>query len=224
MTDNHFLREQCVNLRNFDILGLAETHLTDDNVLKLKGYQWYGHNRKKIHVRAKRGSGGVGFFIKEDMCSDYDIIRLDDSYEGILWLELTPKVGKQELLCCVCYLPPTESTRDVDCNDFLDTLTCQIHMYSKESMFYLCGDFNASVSNLDDFIPGIDNIQERNVVDYKCNKYGEHLCAFLVKSNCCILNGRNYRNNDFTFINTQRTLVVEYCLIPYERLGSFQNF
>lgn len=159
--------------------------------MKLKGYRWYGHNRNKIHVRAKRGSGGVGFFIKEEVCSDYDIMRLDDSYEGILWLKLTAKFGNQELLCCVCYLPPIESTRDIDCNDFLDTLTSQIHMYCKGSQFYLCGDFNARVSNLDDYIQGIDNIKDRNVVDYKCNKYGELLCDFLINTNCCILNGRN---------------------------------
>lgn len=192
--------------------------------MKLKGYRWYGHNRNKIHVRAKRGSGGVGFFIKEEVCSDYDIMRLDDSYEGILWLKLTAKFGNQELLCCVCYLPPIESTRDIDCNDFLDTLTSQIHMYCKDSQFYLCGDFNARVSNLDDYIQGIDNIKDRNVVDYKCNKYGELLCDFLINTNCCILNGRNYKNNDYTFVNTQGMSVVDYCLVPYEKLDSFQNF
>ena len=97
-------------------------------------------------------------------------------------------------------------------------------MYCRWSAFYLCGDFNAGVSKLDDFIPGIDSISERNVVDFKCNKYGELLCDFLINSNCCVLNGRNYKTNDFTFVSTQGTSVVDYCLIPYEKQDSYQTF
>ena len=106
---------------------------------------------------------GVGFFIKDELCAQYDVIRLDDSFEGILWLKLVPDNGNQDILYCVCYLPPVESTRNIECNDFLNTLACQIQMYCKGSQFYLCGDFNARVSKLDDFIPRIDNIPERNV-------------------------------------------------------------
>ena len=97
-------------------------------------------------------------------------------------------------------------------------------MYCKGSLFFLCGDFNARVSNLEDFILGIDKIPERYGIDFKCNKYGEQLCDFLINSNCCILNGRGYKNNGFTFVNTQGTSVVDYCLIPYDRLDKYHNF
>ena len=33
--------------------------------------------------------------------------------------------------------------------------------------FYLCGDFKARISNLDDLIAGIDSIPERIVVNFK---------------------------------------------------------
>ena len=128
ITDNYFIREKCVNLKSPDSLGIAETHLQENNVLKLDKYQWYGHNRTNIHTRVKRSSGGVGFFIKDELCAQYDVIRLDDSFEGILWLKLVPSNGNQDILCCVCYLLPVESTRNIECIDFLDTLACQIHI------------------------------------------------------------------------------------------------
>ena len=108
--------------------------------------------------------------MKEELCSSCDIIKLNNSFEGILWLKLKQKDGPQEILCYVCFLPPAESTRELDSSEFCDTLTYQIHMYCKGSLFFLCGDFNARVSNLEDFIPGIGKIPERHVIDFKCKK------------------------------------------------------
>ena len=117
-------------------------------------------------------------------------------------------------MCSVFYLPPANSTRNIGCSDVLDILTCQIHEYASESVFYLCGDFNARISNLDDFIAGFDSIPDRHVVDFNTNKHGEILCEFLIHSNRCVLNGHNYKNNDVT----QCASVVDYCIVPYEKL------
>jgi len=38
-----------IKLCNLHILGLAETHLTGDKVVSIKGYQWYGFNRKNMY-------------------------------------------------------------------------------------------------------------------------------------------------------------------------------
>ena len=64
-------------------------------------------------------------------------------------------------------------------------------MYGKDSVFFLCGDFNSRCADMEDYIPGIDNVPERDIVDYKSNAYGELLCDYLISSSCCILNGRN---------------------------------
>ena len=39
--------------------------------------------------------------------------------------------------------------------------------------------------------------------------------------NCCIVNGRNSAQNDFTCRNVS---VVDYCIIQYERLKNIQEF
>ena len=54
--------------------------------------------------------------------------------------------------------------------------------------------------------------------------YGSLLCGFLIDGNCCISNGRNSVGNNFTFVGPQRCSVVDYCLVPYECTGLFQNF
>ena len=45
-----------------------------------------------------------------------------------------------EFLCCFWYLPPINSTRNIDGNEFCDTLLIQIHMYCKDTVLFLCGD------------------------------------------------------------------------------------
>ena len=99
-----------------------------------------------------------------------------------------------------------------------------MHEYCKNATFYICGDFNARCSNFQDFIEGVDNIQDRNVVDFSSNKYGELLCDFLIDSNCCMLNGRNMISNDYTCIKSQGTSVVDYCLVAHEDIGKFTDF
>lgn len=157
------------------------------------------------------------------MLEDYKIETLDSDTEGILWLKFISKHKGWDFCCCVCYVPPTDSTRAVDLNEFYDTLMCQVHLYCRDMFFFICGDFNARCGDLEDFIPGVDSIPERNVVDYYVNKEGESLCEFL-DTNCCILNGRNFIVNDYTFVGPQGMSVVDYCIIPYEALDHVNNF
>ena len=79
----------------------------------------FGHNRKNTHINAKKGSGGVGFFVKQAFLKHYAVSRVDDNFEGILWLKFCPLNGGPEFLGCVCYLPPIESTRNIDGANFL---------------------------------------------------------------------------------------------------------
>ena len=170
------------------------------------------------------GSGEVGFLIKKTLLNDFDVSMLDDTYEGILWLKLIHKQGGDSIVCCVCYLPPINSTRNVDSSEFLDNLMCQMQEFVDQSLFYLCGDFNARISNFDDFISGVDFIPDRHIVDYNSNKHGDDLVEFLINSYCCVLNGRNNTSNDFTFIGLQGASVVDYCIVPYEKLNLFDSF
>ena len=215
----------CIYKRDLHIIGLAETHLIGENNINIDGYKWYGNNRKLLHVRARNGSGGVGILVKDEIHSQFDIRKVDESIDGILWLCFSERKNEDNcFFVCVVYLPPEHSARSVNIHDFFDTLMTQIHTVPCGKQFFLCGDWNSRVADIDDYIQGIDYLPERNVVDFTPNSYGEIFCEFLSNINCCILNGRNCIKNDFTFVSTRGSSVVDYCVVPYENLSCFTNF
>ena len=57
------LRELVINSLKPDILSVNETFLKHNEIITVTGYTWFGHNRKDISSRARRGSGGTGFLI-----------------------------------------------------------------------------------------------------------------------------------------------------------------
>ena len=121
-------------------------------------------------------------------------------------------------------MPPSDSIRSIELTEFYDTLMCQVHTFCKDKEFFICGDFNSRLGELEDFIPGEDNIPQRNIVDFHLNSEGENLCEFLINTDCCILNGRNMVKNDYKFVGPQGSSVVDYCIIPNEALDNFTDF
>ena len=141
-----------------------------------------------------------------------------------MWLHFRPIADAKQFYFCVCYLPPSGSTRNNDHAEFYDTLLYQSFSYCNDELFYICGDFNGCCGDLEDYVAGVDCIPERDVVDYTINKEEERLCDFLVDSNCCIMNGRNCLENNFTYIGTQGASVVDYCLTPCEHISKYEAF
>ena len=52
----------------------------------MNGYQWFGNNRQVLHKNATRGSGGVGFLIKNHSVETFEIGILSELIEGMLWI------------------------------------------------------------------------------------------------------------------------------------------
>ncbi|CAC5415626.1 unnamed protein product [Mytilus coruscus] len=207
-----------------DIVGVCETHLKYDDVLHVNSYNWIGQNRKHLHKNAKTGSGGVGFFVKKSYYKMFDIGVLDTSFEGILWVYFKHKKSDFKFSVCVAYLPPENSTRQVDKDVFFDTLISQVYEHQNSGPFFICGDFNSRFGDENDCIVGVDDLCPRDVVDFKYNSYGNTFIDFLISVNCCTLNGKNFVNNDFTYISTKGCSVVDYCIVPYDNLNLFKDF
>ena len=90
----------------------------------------------------------------------------------------------------------------------------------------ICGDFNGRCGYEPDFIEGVDTVPERDVLDKKRNGHGSQLLDFLKISACCMLNGRagSVDENDFTSLSGKGETVVDYALLPHEKLQSFSDF
>ena len=145
-----------------------------------------------LHRRAKKGSGGVGFFIRNTILETNEVTILDKSIEGILWIKVAARNYDFVSHFCVCYLPPEGSTRTgiTHVSEFFECLLTQIYMYRDCAVYNICGDFNGRCGYEPDFIEGVDTVPERDVLDKKRNGHGSQLLDFLVTSACCMLNGR----------------------------------
>ena len=170
---------------------------------------------------AKRGSGGVGFLVKETLLDFYDCSVLNNEYEGILWIKLSNKSATY--IYCVCYLPPVGSSRyGTDPSAFFSILHQHVYTYQNDGVFCIFGDFNAR-SDDSDFIEGVDRVSARSVIDLTCNVHGQEMIDFLVDCNMCMLNGR-IGKNDFTYVSTRGKSVIDYVFVPHEQLPLYTDF
>ena len=83
VSDSFKLKEQIIKHMNFDVVGLTETHLLGGNSLRLPGYQWFGHNMTNIHRKVKKGYGGVGLLVRNELfdCFNVSVSRMTRSKE-----------------------------------------------------------------------------------------------------------------------------------------------
>lgn len=137
---------------------------------------------------------------------------------------MTHRCEDLTLLPCVCYLPPQNSSRYFDVNYFYDSLLTDVYTYQNDGMIFISGDFNSRCGELQDFIVGVDDIPERDIIDFTANAYGELFIEFLINSNMCMLNGRNCVQNDYTSVSVKGSSVVDYCITTHDNLCNFSNF
>ncbi|VDI21972.1 Hypothetical predicted protein [Mytilus galloprovincialis] len=224
--DSRTLRENILTSLNFDIVGISESHLRDEQTIDLNGYKWIGNNRKTISTNAWRGSGGVGFLIKNNVFNNFDVNIFDRNRDDILWIYLQCKYDQDvKFYFCVCYLQPERSCRGNIAQEFYDSLLSQIYLYSTGVPIFLCGDFNGRSGLQQDFDDTLDMVLPRQPIDETKNAFGDYLLDFLRDAKCCMLNGRGQKNKDnFTYVSPQGMSVVDYMIVPYGELTKVSNF
>ena len=151
----------------------------------------------------------------KDISEHFIIETLDNTHEGILWINLRNKSDAN--ICypfCVCYLPPEASSSGINANEFYDVLLSQVYRFQHLGSFTICGDFNSRLGQFTDYIAD-DNIPRRCILDKKTNGYGKLLQDFLISSETCILNGRNDSKDDFTSVSTKGLAVVDYVIVQH---------
>ena len=191
--------------------------------ISFSDYKWFGHNRTNLHSNARRGSGGVGCFVKRSLLDRFEVSMVDRSIEDIMWLKIKCLHSGESVFFCICYLPPENSSRKVDAEHFYTNLMHQVYQYQNIGKIVICGDLNSRIGTESDFIEGVDNVSIRQVIDTTANKYGDFLLDFLIDCNLCIVNGRKGRN-DFTHVSHRGCSVVDYVIVPHEQLLLSTNF
>ena len=86
-------------------------------------------------------------------------------------------------------------------------------------LLFICGDFNARVGDLVDYIEDIDVAENRQVLEKVKGGHYECVIEFLKDSKLCILNGRVTPTDDnYTCISEKGKSVVDYIVTPYENV------
>ena len=134
------------------------------------------------------------------------------------------KFSQQCINVCVYYLSPDGSSHIVDSHDYFDKLFSQIYIYQSDGPYIICGDFNSRCGSDPDYIVGVDEVPEGEIIDYKKNHYGDLFTEFLIYSNCAMLSGRYKKSNDFTFISTMGLAVVDYVMVSHMNLDLCTEF
>ena len=223
---NSRIRKDILHALSIDIIGVTETFLKSNDVLSLPGYVWYGQNRQMLHVRANRGSGGIGCFVKAKLLDYFECHVINNSFEGILIIQLCNKYSGFKICLYIVYLPPERSMRGRDSDSFYEHLLSKLYMYTDNDISVILGDFNARIADKIDYVVDVDEdcISTRTSIDDVSNKHGESLIEFCIDSKCIILNGRITPEHDnFTFVSTRGRSVVDYILTPQSDLQFFDE-
>ena len=139
-----------------------------------------------MHRRAPKGSGGVGVFIKDSLFRDYIVKMIDKSVEGVIGLSVKHNKSEFTLLVYSCYLPSENSPWGRDAVGFYAHLLSKVYAHDEVNGIMFCGDFNARVGDLKDYIEDKDLILERKSTDKTVNVHNKALIEFLEESKYCI--------------------------------------
>ena len=192
----------------------------------MPNYTWYGSNRTSQHVNAPKGSGGTGLFLNNKLLDVFRVTVLNKEVDGLLILKCTHKLYDYALAVASCYLSPENSPWGRNADEYFGNVVNFIYSsYNEIDCFILCGDFNARIGALHDYIPNIDNISIRKSIDSHVNNHGKSFIDFLLETNFCILNGRvNAENDCYTCTTSRGSSVVDYVVTAHNTLELFYHF
>ena len=168
-------------------------------------------NRKNQLKSSKCGSGDVGIFIKNTLLNKWHFREIDSSVDGLFVRTLYNETTDSKIVLVPCYIPPEDSAWSMDCEYVYNHLTSVLFSLEDVAITILGGDVNAKIGDKVDFIPDIDVIPERVVLDNSNNKHVESFINFLLANKMCVVNGRIMQGKDnFMYITRKGKSVVDY--------------
>ena len=208
---------------NSDIVCIQETHLKENNTIYCKDYKWFGHNRVLQKKTVKKGSGGIGIFVKNSVLENFSVDVPIKNVDGILGLKFVSKSTEFSFLIFCCYLPPDGSLY-ANPDSFYSQLIQSIYLNSNVDLLIMCGDFNSRIGKEQDFINNIDSVPMLRNIDTVKNVFGDTFLEFLKDLHLCIINGRvTPENHNFTCINSKGMSVVDYFVTFHDNLNSIKR-
>ena len=195
-----------------DIICLTETWTNKDSTLDLKGYSKPIHSYRRLqHRRAKRSSGGIVIYIKDNIRKGVTLVKND--IDCIVWLKLDKMFFniESDVYLCVVYIAPENSpVHSLYTYDIFQTIELDINFYQTKGKVFLTGDTNSRTGNKADYIendryisdtdfdtvPDIETLIPRSTCDLTTNRFGDNLLDICKATNIRIVNGRLHNDQN----------------------------
>ena len=208
----------------------------------LNSYSKINICRLKTNKRAKRGSGGLLIFMKEEIAQGIEVIGSRLKSDDRIWLKLCARFfdTKTDVYLCCLYVSPQGSTHISSRDSIWGLLEEEITKFSQKGPVILIGDFNARTGSMPDYIlhDSLECTQlppdyipdcplARYSEDNILNGYGRELLNLCQGSKLRIVNGRvglDKGIGKYTCFTKRGKSVVDYVLASSEFLKSFYLF
>lgn len=198
-------------ITKYDLLFFTESWISKTTPVSLLGYECIKCPRPKYNSKAKRNSGGVLVYYKQEYSRYLSVAKVDP--KGLIWLKLSKCFlqSENDVFICVCYIPPEDSSLYNNINselfqfDFYEYLSSEVRVFSSYGQVFILGDFNARTGDQCDYINDLNldryidlpcayinnnTLPVRKNHDISVNSFGQKLLSFCRENDCCILNGR----------------------------------
>ncbi len=245
--DKLTISENLESLIDCDVIFLSETWWTPNSKnskFEINGFTKCNLPRTDQHPKAKRGSGGIIVYIRDNLLDHIKIVKTVCDHFAIL--EFTMLLGFSSY-CVFSYMPPLDVGSHL-CkfcdNNFVDMLTDLIVTFSKKGHVSVCGDLNGRTGQLSDeplcdldvTTDGSINIDcpswstplpGRVSMDTEVNTRGREILYLCKSSGLRIANGRCFNDlgvGKYTYSMGKNKSVNDYLLVDEVMYGSLSHF
>lgn len=233
-------------VRKYDIFCTVETKLDKHDIVYLPGYQFISMPRKQKYIRK---SGGIGFFVKDEI---YDYIsHVESSSDYITWLKIKKSFTStdQDIMIGIIYVPP-QNSKYYNEDDLVALEEETTSACSKYDYVYLTGDFNAQTANMRDFtcadrsldkyldldqdtvnfFDQVSFLENNNIstdrvsLDKKKNNNGHRIIELCKNNNMFLLNGRYGKDKNLGKYTFREQSVIDYSISSEKGFSVLTNF
>ena len=213
----------------------------------MQGFTHFVLNRTEYKLNSKRSSGGIVLYLRDSLIKQDSNPLFKPDSDDIIWLKLdnNNSVFSNELYICLCYNVPSGTSRQsmID-SDIFYRLTQHIeeikHVNEVESKFIVCGDFNARIGYLKDYVPHdigrhIDALPDdyigdtalsRSSSDSSVNDNGTLLIDFCIQTGLRVANGRvgeDATEGKCTYVGSNGSSLIDYVIVSEDLLEIFSE-
>ena len=163
-----------------DVAFYCETWATSSTSIDINGYHCINKPRLYQNKNICSCRGGMSFIIKNSVLDRYKIVFEDLYMDEVLYIKLIDKVTSFAISLFGVYLPPDTSPYGQHADLVFEYILNKLYECYDDNLILVLGDINARFGEKLDFIPEVDEVPDRTVIDHTINDHGRAFLNFLL--------------------------------------------